>query len=425
MHAALGKALRERLEKWFFFHFFSLLLIAVSAGQAAVVWWVLQDWHKLGWEALLVASVVTTGFNRWWIRRRPAWQRAPVDRLPRIYNAFVFTCLFCALWLMANHGAWTVVRWGHGVLASEARGANGRKPASAFWHGGPRATGWFGILLITGLFAWGYTFGQRALRIRRPRLLLPRLSPQLEGLRIVQISDIHVGTNMSPEDLAYYVREVNALAPDLICITGDIADNAGSDLDLYFPILAELRAPLGVVAILGNHDHYAGASRVAEALMRHTDFHVLRDRAVAFSFRGTRFWVIGLDDRGLDWARGVPRLPQLESLVRALPPDECKILLVHRPDLFPQAAALGVDLVLSGHTHGGQLALPSLGARPLSLARFITRYDRGLFREGGASLYVNCGLGVTGQRIRLFTPREITVIELRGGSAAGGVPAEV
>jgi predicted MPP superfamily phosphohydrolase len=82
-------------------------------------------------------------------------------------------------------------------------------------------------------------------------------------------------------------------------------------------------------------------------------------------------------------------------------------------------------LVLSGHTHGGQLALPSLGGRPLSLARFITRYDRGLFREGGASLYVNCGLGVTGQRIRLFTPREITVIELRGGSAAGGVPAEV
>ncbi len=88
------------------------------------------------------------------------------------------------------------------------------------------------------------------------------------------------------------------------------------------------------------------------------------------------------------------------------------LLLAHRPDIFPQAAAAGVALTLSGHTHGGQLALPWFDGRRRNLAAFITRFDRGLYRDRDSYLYVNCGLGVTGQRIRLFTPREITVFEL-------------
>ncbi len=409
---------RDRVEKWFFAHFFSLLLLALSVAQAGVVWWVARAWMALGVPALALLSVATFAFNRWWIRRRPSWQRAPVDRLPRLYNAAVFTCLFCGLWLLANHAGWTVARYAHQALASEARGAGGSGHSAPWWPAGPRTTGWMGLFMVVGLFGWGYTFGQRALTVRRLTVRIPRLPAALHGLRVVQLSDIHVGTNMTPQQLAHFVDRANALAPDLICITGDIADHAGSDLELYFPILARLRARLGVVAILGNHDHYAGAQRVSAALARHTLFHVLRDQVLELRVGAGRLWVLGLDDRGRDWARGLPAVPQLAAMVREIPSGDPKILLAHRPDVFPQAAELGIELVLSGHTHGGQLALPGLRGRPLSLARFITRYDRGLFREGGSTLYVNCGLGVTGQRIRLFTPREITVLELHGSDSA-------
>src|SRR6185369_3874103 len=161
---------------------------------------------------------------------------------------------------------------------------------------------------------------------------------------------------------------------------------------------------------LGNHDHYAGAERVVDQLRRWTPFRVLRDSAVTLDLDGTALHVIGLYDRGRDWARGVRSDGRLAQLLAEAPAGAPILLLAHRPDIFPQAAAAGVALTLSGHTHGGQLALP--GGRRRNLAAFITRFDRGLYSDGDSYLYVNCGLGVTGQRIRLFTPREITVFEL-------------
>lgn len=408
--------LRQQLGKWFFHHFFSLLLLAVSTAQAGVVWWIAQCWRPLGSVWLILGSLATFSFNRWWIRRRPSWQRAAVDRLPRLYHAAVFTCLFCGIWLLANHSFWTLVALAHRLLTGEARGLNGLGSTSHLWEAVARTTGWSGLAAISALFAWGYSFGQRSLRVTREAVHLNKRHVGFPGLRILQLSDIHVGTNLTPAQLAGFVDRANELEPDLICITGDIADNAGSDLDAYFPILGRLKARWGVVAILGNHDHYAGADRVTAALLRHTSFHVLRDAVLPLDIAGTCLWVIGLDDRGRDWARGFPEVPQLEALVRPLPPDDPKLLLAHRPDLFPHAARLGIDLVLSGHTHGGQLALPRFGRKPLSLARFITVFDRGRFTHEGSTLYVNCGLGVTGQRIRLFTPREITLIELCAAS---------
>ena len=126
---------------------------------------------------------------------------------------------------------------------------------------------------------------------------------------------------------------------------------------------------------------------------------------------GTPLHVIGLDDRGRDWARGVVSDTCLAELLAAAPADATVLLLSHRPDIFRQAAGL-VPLTLSGHTHGGQLAIPWFGRRRRNLAEFITSFDRGLYNAEGSYLYVNCGLGVTGLRIRLFTPREISVYEL-------------
>jgi uncharacterized protein len=248
-------------------------------------------------------------------------------------------------------------------------------------------------------------------------LPLRHCAAPLEGLRIVQISDIHIGQNLTRAQLERFVARVNALSPDLICITGDIADGPSADLEECLPALAQLRAAHGVFAILGNHDHYAGPEWVEEALRQLTPFTVLREERTAIVVNGQRLHIIGLDDHGRDWARGMTRAAYLDTALAAIPPDEPVLLLSHRPDIFPRAAAAGVALTLSGHTHGGQLGIPWFNGRVRNLAEFITRFDRGLFERNGSYLYVNCGLGVTGQRIRLSTPREITLIEIQTAGA--------
>jgi predicted MPP superfamily phosphohydrolase len=232
----------------------------------------------------------------------------------------------------------------------------------------------------------------------------------LEGLRIAQISDIHIGQNIDREQLERFVARVNQLAPDIVCITGDIADSPAADLERFFPVLGGLRAPYGVFAVLGNHDHFAGAARIEDGLRRFTSFTVLRDARWTIDLDGTRLHVIGLDDRGRDWARGLGWVPYLDTVLATLPVHEPVVLLSHRPDVFPHAAVRGVALTLAGHTHGGQIGVPWFNGRNRNLAQLITPFDRGLFEREGRYLYVNCGLGVTGQRIRLNTPREITLI---------------
>src|SRR5262249_15202254 len=170
-----------------------------------------------------------------------------------------------------------------------------------------------------------------------------------------------------------------------------------------------LSACHGVCVTLGNHDSSAVADMVTRALRRLTPFTVLRNARVDVERDGARLVIVGIDDLGRDWARGVLEHPALPGLAADV--GDPLVVLSHRPDCFPQAARLGAALMLSGHTHGGQLALP-LGRRRRTLAEFISRFDRGLYRDGDATLYVNRGLGFTAQKIRLFTPREIACITL-------------
>ena len=404
--------------RWFFRHFFKLLIAAISVSQWIVLWWFLGRsgmpvyWHFIGATAmyLLNRNVVAR-------TRQHGLARHGVIRMPRLYYAVAFTSLFCALFLLVNGIAWTAARVFLGALVVEASSANGGFPAispidTLFRWLGNAGSG--GIMLA---FAYGYTFGQQRLSINRIPLPLHRFDGELSSLRIAQISDIHIGQNLLVEELERFTKQVNDLQADLICITGDIADSATSDLDTFLPVLAQLRAKHGVFAILGNHDHYAGPDAVVAALRRHTDFTVLRDDVATLDIAGRRLHVIGLDDRGRDWARGATEVPRLTELLERLPVDEAKILLSHRPDIFPRAAEANIALTLSGHTHGGQLALPWFRGRYRNLAEFITPFDRGLYEIAGCFLYVNCGLGVTGQRIRLCTPREISVVEANSASA--------
>jgi predicted MPP superfamily phosphohydrolase len=415
--AAALRPVRTQAAAAFFANFFRLLLLAVSISQ-----WVMLCRLAPG----AVGSLPLTGHiagamaiylsNRQLaIRtRRHRRGRNPVGAMARLYYAVAFTCLVCAMFLLLTDALWVTAKVFIGAIAVEARTVNHTR--LRFDSEIDTVFGWLGNAGMVGIglsFAYGYIIGQRRLRVRHVRLPLRNCPPSWEGLRIVQVSDIHIGQNLERAQLEGFVACVNARRPDLVCISGDIADSPAADLEDFLPVLAELRATYGVVAVLGNHDHYAGADRVEAALRQLTPFRVLRDEQVTIEIRGQRLHVVGLDDHGRDWARGKTRLPYLTTALAHVPADEPILLLAHRPDVFPQAAELGVALTLAGHTHGGQIGVPWFDGRIRNLAEFVTDFDRGLYERAGSYLYVNCGLGVTGQRIRLNTPREIVVIDVQ------------
>jgi predicted MPP superfamily phosphohydrolase len=410
---SLWTRLRAGLAHLFYQYFFRLLIVAASVGQWAVVAWV----ANVAFQTTLPAAAHVLGIvafyvgNRWLTGTRTRGRGA----LFHAYTAVAFVALFCAAFLLATTVAFAVV---HGVLGAISAEALTETRQALIGAGVDDAFRWIasaGMAAIALLMGYGYLHGQHELEVTRVPLSIPAMNGGRRTLTVAQISDIHIGQNLSVAQLRAFVARVNATAPDLICITGDIADSPLADYATCFPVLGMLRARYGVCAILGNHDHYAGAERVIDALRRWTTFRVFRDHGVTLDLDGTALHVIGLDDRGRDWARGVRSDAILAALLESAPAGVPVLLLSHRPDIFHQAAAAGVALTLAGHTHGGQLALPWFGGRRRNLAEFVTPFDRGLYSAGASRLYVNCGLGVTGQRIRLFTPREITVFELSPG----------
>lgn len=385
----------ERLRLGFFRSFFQLLLASIAVAEWAVAAWIAT---QLGVDVPPVlhgaAPLAIFAANRAILARRRG--AGPAGTLTRVYAAVAFTSVFAGLFLLLG-----------GIVAALGDAAGVRVPIGAAMN--------VGLSTIGGLFLFGYTAGRRRLEVTRHDVPIPGLPAALDGLHVVHLSDLHVGDHLGAAELADHVRRVNALAPDVVCITGDLVDRAET-CAWAFPVLAGLDARHGVLVTLGNHDHAAGASIVTDALRTLTPFTVLRDEAIGLAVGDATLSVVGLDDLGRDWARGVTEHPALPALGRSLPSGTPWLLLSHRPDCSAHAAALGARLVLSGHTHGGQLGLPSLRrGRVRNLAEFITRYDRGVYRVGGATLLVNRGLGFTGQPIRLFTPREIASLRLRRG----------
>jgi uncharacterized protein len=262
---------------------------------------------------------------------------------------------------------------------------------------------------------------------------LPHLPPGLDGLRIVQLSDLHIGDFMSRAAIRRAVDMSNAVQPDLAVLTGDLISTAHDPLEDCIMELSRLRAPLGVWGCHGNHERWSGVEAQGQALFARYGMQVLRQQCVELSWRGERFNLIGVDDQRERARPGEPSslLRDIAGLVRH---DMPNILLSHNPETFPRAAALGIELSLAGHTHGGQIRF-ALGKRQWSPARLITPFAVGLYRlpfgpvahlacdataarpQQSAFLYVNPGLGTFALPLRLGMPPEITVLTLR---AAGG-----
>ncbi|MFT4571022.1 MAG: putative MPP superfamily phosphohydrolase [Hyphomicrobiaceae bacterium] len=392
--------------KWFWGNFFGLVIVVTGVAQWLCIAWLLivAGGVAVPWWAHFVAPAIFSRVNRLLVRA-PVTAGGISRSVRRAYTAVVFASLFGMLALAATGALWGTAHFGLEIANAAGLAVDpGRAGAAA------KPFGTLALVMTLGAIGHGYTGGQRRVNVEKLRV---SVRGRMKPLSVIQISDLHLGQYMDGEAIAAHVRRINALEPDLICITGDITDGLEHAPET-FAALGGLKASLGVLCILGNHDFYTGADDVEAALARYTDFTLLRDARTVIDTGSGPLHVIGLDDRGETWARGLAQDRVLDELYGPIPAHEPVLLLTHRPDLFEHAAKLSVDITLAGHTHGGQLALPWPGRRPLTLARFMTRFPRGTYRSGTSTLHVNLGLGVTGQPVRVASPREITLLTLVG-----------
>ncbi len=245
----------------------------------------------------------------------------------------------------------------------------------------------------------------------RVKIRIPGLSPALAGKRIVHLTDFHLGP-VSPAYVRKCVDRALELEPDLIALTGDYITRHGRNAAREAAtILGRLKAPLGVYAVSGNHDFgvYRSGSRPRDplvmALLEEEGITLLDNRAIPFARDGIRTWLVGLGDL---WA-GECRVTETMG---DLPAEDTRIVLNHNPDAVFDIAAKGADLVLSGHTHGGQVDLPVFGPPLLPVSN--RQYYSGLYQvDGRTRLYVSNGLGYL-IRVRFNARPEIVMVELSG-----------
>jgi len=248
----------------------------------------------------------------------------------------------------------------------------------------------------------------RRLVVRRQALALPHWPAALDGLRAGVMSDLHSGApHASAAAIARWVDRMNGERPDIVLLGGDYTDahplfGGRVPAERIAALLCELRAPLGVFGVIGNHDWTQFGAAMWLALVG-AGITVLENESVPVEAPGGRFHVAGLADLRT-------RRPSVSAALADVPEGEPVLLLSHDPDLFPFVGER-VSLTIAGHTHGGQIAIPYV-RRPVIPSAYGERFVRGLIVEDGRHLLVSAGLGTSGLPIRLFAPPEIHLLEL-------------
>jgi len=242
------------------------------------------------------------------------------------------------------------------------------------------------------------------LAIEHERIGLRRLPEAFESFRIVQLSDIHHGPFSDRSQIERAVETANRLKPDIIALTGDYISKERHYAAPCAEMLGRLRARYGVYAVLGNHDHWTDAALITD-LFRAEGITMLVNEGMRFELNGATFWLAGVDDTMVG-------LEDISLALAGAQKDEMKLLLAHNPIILRRAARAGVDLVLSGHTHGGQVAFRSEQSSSGGRRR---RFLKGLGRLGNTQIYVNRGLGTVVLPIRYGCPPEVSLLELRRG----------
>jgi predicted MPP superfamily phosphohydrolase len=354
-----------------------------------------EPWRSLSLAAivLLAASLILEPIaQRTLPRRLGRWVAWPAS----LWMGFGFLLLW-TLW--ASEG----VVWLLGPPA-QAAPIDGAAATTAV----SRATSVVLIAAVVGTFAV-----RNALRppaVKRVEHRLARWPAVLDGFRIVQISDLHIGPILGRGFAREVVERVNALAPDLIAVTGDLVDGSAALLADEVEPLGELRAPCGRFFVTGNHDYYSGAEAwVVRA--RELGLQPLRNERVPIERDAACFDLAGVEDHHASLV-DPERTSDLERALDGRDSERAVVLLAHDPSTFKRACERDVDLQLSGHTHGGQIW-------PFRyFVRLATPFVAGLYERNGSRLYVSRGTGFWGPPMRLFSPHEITEHVLRSGRPA-------
>lgn len=265
------------------------------------------------------------------------------------------------------------------------------------------------ILMTIGasVLTLGYALWEpRRLQINHVHLDLPLFPKTFDGLRIVHFSDVHLGFHTGVKELRKLSVRIKEQHPDLICFTGDIVERIAEPMRECVPVLASMEAKYGKFAVLGNHDYRGRQQKDVQNMFREAGFTLLCNQHVVIEEEGDQIAVVGLDD-------ALTGNPEPAKAVEGLQESIWKMLLVHEPDYADYAAPHGFRLQLSGHSHGGQVRFPWLGA--MTTPRGSRKYIQGLHYTSPYQMpvYVNRGFGMTQLPIRFLCRPELTVLHLR------------
>jgi len=266
-----------------------------------------------------------------------------------------------------------------------------------------------GALGAMGLGGYGFGIEPRWLRVERPTVRLPGLPGAFDGLTIAQLSDFHRSPVVAVRHIEHAVKVALGLGPDLVVLSGDYITGDPELVHSIAPALRRLTAAVHTYAVLGNHDHWAGPVTIETCLVD-CGVQMLTNTAVRIEKGGSHIWLLGTDD----YMVGADDLPAATDQVTS---PGVRILLTHNPDPVHEVARAGIDLMICGHTHGGQVSLPWLG--PLIVpSEHGAKYAAGLYQVDQTQLYVNRGIGVIPPPARLGVRPEVTLFTLRRADSA-------
>ncbi len=334
-----------------------------------------------GWIAVAVAALLVVGL-------RGRLRRARADRPLPAWRVLLVEEPYHAHWCA------TVLAWPLFALAAIATAIRGGDLGAA-------ALGAY--LVALGVCLYGVIIRRRWVRVRTLDVSIPGLGAAFDGYRIAQLSDLHIGGLWSADRAQRWVHRLEALDVDLVALTGDYVTHGTAFHQDIAAVLGAMRGRDGAVAVMGNHDYFGDGEHLV-GLLRARGVTVLRNERRVLRRGDDALDLVGIDDT---WSRRSDVGRALAGRARDLP----LVALAHDPSLFAALAAGGAALVLSGHTHWGQIAVPFLATR-YNISRLSYRHHAGLYRDGAAVLYVSPGLGTTGPPLRLGAPPEITVLRL-------------
>jgi len=312
--------------------------------------------------------------------------------------AKVFTFLWCFSSTPAI-AAYFVTRWAARRVSAEHQPQRRRLIINA----GKLAVA--APFIITG---YGATYGRTSFKVQEVEIPVPNLPPDLGRVRILQLSDLHLGPFLNETQLARVIDAANELRPDIALVTGDLISSRVDPVDQALKQCARLRADR-ILGCLGNHERYAELEDYVAIHGAEHNMNFLRMQAERL-----RFGSAELNFGGVDYQPFKDRDYYLQGAERLMRPGAVNVLLSHNPDVFPTAARQGWDVTLAGHTHGGQVTIEIL-SQTLNFARIYTRYVSGLYQLGASSCYVTRGIGTIGIPARVGATPEITLIRLVKG----------